>query len=61
MIYNVFINYEFKCTYGLKFNIGLRIKCKHISFIKDKYNQLKKYQQNDENNYLLSQFSNLTL
>lgn len=69
-IYNVFINYdniieeyEFKCTCGLKFNVGLRIKCKHISFIKEQLSSQLNISSFDncDNNYLLSQFSNLTV
>ena len=70
-IYNVFINYdniieeyEFKCTCGLKFNVGLRVKCKHISFIKEEITTNKiniDLFNNYDDNYLLSQFSNLTL
>jgi hypothetical protein len=68
--YNVFINYdniieeyEFKCTCGLKFNVGLRVKCKHISFIKEHLSsQLNVYSlDNCDNDQLLSQFSNLTV
>ena len=70
-IYNVLIyydddleDYEFKCTCGLKFNVGLRIKCKHITFIKEEITTNKiniNLFNNCDNNYLLSQFSNLTV
>jgi hypothetical protein len=57
-------DYEFKCTCGLKFNAGLRIKCKHITFIKEEITTNKiniDLFNNCDNDQLLSQFSNLTV
>ena len=70
-IYNVLIyydddleDYDFRCSCGVKFNVGLRIKCKHITFIKEEITTNKiniDLFNNYDDNYLLSQFSNLTL